>query len=290
MSVSVFFFRACQAPVFFFFPEFARLWVLPIHFRMCRNSPRHHPHHTSALGCHTLCRSSFTFNVNYHACACHMRSSPFQATPHCFPQIFIRICLVLGTLLLPCSGGLRPHLSRPPFVRNRSIVPYWARWGARVGPLQLRSSSECRRDSPNASLMLRTSGCISYTLNVACRLNVRCVLQQSRPEIRRSRRRCVVGQATCETVKVPIVNVHLTFTDHPSPKTLGHTLRSHGGLPSSFFESLHTQHSGTDHQSVGRLSSSLPLHSAPYASTSPRALRTPQHASIPLEPIVRVLA
>ena len=44
------------------------------------------------------------------------------------------------------------------------------------------------------------------------------------------------------------------------------------------FESLYTQHSGTDHQSVGRLSSSLPLQSAPYASTSPRALHAPQRA------------
>ena len=47
---------------------------------------------------------------------------PFQATPQCFPQVLIRICPVLGTLLLPCSVGLRPPLSRPPFVRNRSIV------------------------------------------------------------------------------------------------------------------------------------------------------------------------
>ena len=49
---------------------------------------------------------------------------PFQATPQCFPQVLIRICPVHGTLLLPCSVGLRPHLSRPPFVRNRSIVQY----------------------------------------------------------------------------------------------------------------------------------------------------------------------
>ena len=140
----------------------------------------------------------------------------------------------------------------------------------RAGPLQLRSSSECQRYIPNASLMLRTSGCISYTLKVACRWNVRGVLQQSRP-------RCVVDQPTCETVKVLIVNVHLAFTDHPTPKTLGHTLRSHGGLHSSFFESLHT-HSGTDHQSVGRLSSSSPLQSAPYASTDPCALHAPQRA------------
>jgi len=147
---------------------------------------------------------------------------------------------------------------------------------ARVGPMQLRSSSECQRYMINASLMLRTSGCMSYTLKVACRLNVRGVLQQSRPEIRRSRPRCVVGQPTCETVKVPIVNVHLAFIDHPTPKTLGHTSRSHGGA--LLLESLHTQHSGTDHQSVGRLSSSLPLQSDPYASTSPCALRTPQRA------------
>jgi hypothetical protein len=82
---------------------------------------------------------------------------------------------------------------------------------ARAGPLQLRSSSECQRYIPNASLMLCTSVCISYTLKVACRLNVRGVLHQSRP-------RCVVDQPTCETVKVPIVNVHLAFTDHPHPK------------------------------------------------------------------------
>ena len=87
---------------------------------------------------------------------------------------------------------------------------------ARAGPLQLRSSSECQGYIPNASLMLRTSGCISYTLKVARRLNVRCVLQQSRP-------RCVVDQTTCETVKVLIVNVHLAFTDHPTPNTVGQT-------------------------------------------------------------------
>jgi len=44
--------------------------------------------------------------------------------PHCFPQVFIRICPVLGTLLLPCSVDLCLHLLRPPFVQNRSIVPY----------------------------------------------------------------------------------------------------------------------------------------------------------------------
>jgi hypothetical protein len=64
--------------------------------------------------------------------------------------------------------------------------------------------------------MLRTSGCISYTLKVACRLNVLGVSPQSRP-------RCMVDQPTCETVKVPIVNVLLAFTDHPTPKTLGYT-------------------------------------------------------------------
>ena len=71
-------------------------------------------------------------------------------------------------------------------------------------------------------------------------------------------------------------NVHLTFTDHPTLKTLGHISRSHGRA--LLLESLHIQHSGTDHQSVGRLSSSLPLQSDPYASTSPRALRTPYRA------------
>ena len=146
---------------------------------------------------------------------------------------------------------------------------------ARVGPLQLRSSSECQGYMLNASLMLRTSGCISYILKVACRLKVRGVLQQSRPEIRRSRPRCVVGQPTFEAVKVSIVNVHLAFTDHPTPKTLGPTSRSHRP---PLFELLHTQHSGTDHQSVGRLSFFLPLQSASYASTSPCALRAPQRA------------
>jgi hypothetical protein len=68
---------------------------------------------------------------------------------------------------------------------------------------------------------------IRYTLKVAYRLNVRGVLPQSRP-------RCVVDQPTCETVKVPIANVLLAFTDHPTPKTLGHTLRSHRCLHSSF--------------------------------------------------------
>ena len=111
---------------------------------------------------------------------------------------------------------------------------------AGAGPLQLRSSSECQGYMLNASLMLRTSGCISYTLKVACWLHVRGVLQQSRPEIRRLRLRCVVGQPTCEAVQVSIVNVHLAFTDHPTPKTLGPTSRSHGGLHSSFFLSHST--------------------------------------------------
>ena len=44
------------------------------------------------------------------------------------------------------------------------------------------------------------------------------------------------------------------------------------------FLSHSISNSGTDHQSVGRLSSSLPLQSAPYASTSPRTLRTPYRA------------
>ena len=119
---------------------------------------------------------------------------------------------------------------------------------ARAGPLQLRSSSECQRYIPNALLMLRTSGCISYTLKVACRLNVRAVPSQSRP-------RCMVDQPTCEAVKVPILSVLLAFTDYPTPKTLGYTLRSHGCLHSS-----------------------LPLLSAAYASASTRSLCAPQRA------------
>jgi hypothetical protein len=87
---------------------------------------------------------------------------------------------------------------------------------ARAGPMQLRSSSECQGYILNASLMLRTSGCINYTLKVVCRLNVHGVLQQSRS-------RCMVDQSTCKTVKVRIVDVHLAFTDHPTPNTVGHT-------------------------------------------------------------------
>jgi hypothetical protein len=62
---------------------------------------------------------------------------PFQATPQCFPQVLIRICPVLGTLLLPCSFGLRPLLSRPPSVRNRSIVLYPVRRVIRAPDLSL---------------------------------------------------------------------------------------------------------------------------------------------------------
>jgi hypothetical protein len=80
-----------------------------------------------------------------------------------------------------------------------------------------------KRYTLNALLMLRTSGCRRYILKVACRLNVRGVSPQSRP-------RCMVDQPTCETVKRTIVNVHLTFTDHPTFKTLGHISRSHPRL------------------------------------------------------------
>ena len=144
-----------------------------------------------------------------------------------------------------------------------------ATFRTRAEPLQLRSSSGCKRYILNALLMLRTFECKRYTLKVTCRLNVRGVSPQSRP-------RCMIDQPTCIAVKEPIVNVHLTFTDHPTLKTLGHISRSHGRA--LLLESLHIQHSGTDHQSVGRLSSSLPLQSAPYASTSPRTLRTPYRA------------
>ena len=140
---------------------------------------------------------------------------------------------------------------------------------ARAEPPQLRSSSGSKRYILNALLMLRTFECKRYTLKVTCRLNVRGVSPQSRP-------RCMIDQPTCIAVKEPIVNVHLTFTDHPTLKTLGHISRSHGRA--LLLESLHIQHSGTDHQFVGRLSSSLPLQSAPYASTSPRTLRTPYRA------------
>jgi hypothetical protein len=109
-----------------------------------------------------------------------------------------------------CAGALGTLFEYQGRILNGAM------FRARAGPLQLRSSSECQRYILNASLMLHTSGCIRYTLKVACRLNVRGVLPQSRP-------RCVVDQPTCETVKVPIVNVLLAFTDHPTPKTLGHT-------------------------------------------------------------------
>ncbi len=49
---------------------------------------------------------------------------PFSSHASLFPPVFIRICPVLGTLLLPCSVDLCPHLLCPPFVQNRSIGPY----------------------------------------------------------------------------------------------------------------------------------------------------------------------
>ena len=112
-----FFFRACQAPVFFF-------------FRVCQTPDSSN----SLFRVIILTTPRLRAAIPYAASPAPLTSTsmlvfatcvlPFQATPQCFPQVFIRICLVLGTLLLPCSVGLRPHLSRPPFVRNRSIVPY----------------------------------------------------------------------------------------------------------------------------------------------------------------------
>jgi hypothetical protein len=52
---------------------------------------------------------------------------------------------------------------------------------ARAEPLQLRSSSGCKRYILNALLMLRTSWCRRYTLKVTCRLNVRAHSSSSLP-------------------------------------------------------------------------------------------------------------
>jgi hypothetical protein len=129
----------------------------------------------------------------------------------------MRMCCSRGDL---CAGSLGTL-----FEYQRRILN-GATFRTRAETLQLRSSSGCKRCILNASLMLRTSGCRRYTLKVACRLNVRAVSSQSRP-------RCMVDQPTCEAVKVPILSVLLAFTDHPTPKTLGYTLRSHGCLHSS---------------------------------------------------------
>jgi hypothetical protein len=154
----------------------------------------------------------------------------------------MRMCCSRGDL---CAGSLGTL-----FEYQRRILN-GATFRTRAETLQLRSSSGCKRCILNASLMLRTSGCRRYTLKVACRLNVRAVSSQSRP-------RCMVDQPTCEAVKVPILSVLLAFTDHPTPKTLGYTLRSHGCLHSS-----------------------LPLLSAAYAS-APRVLCV--HPSAPITP------
>jgi len=52
---------------------------------------------------------------------------------------------------------------------------------ARAEPMQLRSSSGCKRYILNALLMLRTSWCRRYTLKVTCRLNVRAHSSSSLP-------------------------------------------------------------------------------------------------------------
>ena len=149
------------------------------------------------------------------------------------------MCCSCGDLCTDSLGTL--------FAYQRRILN-GATFRTRAEPLQLRSSSGCKRCILNASFMLHTSGCRRYTLKVACRLNVRAVSSQSRP-------RCMVDQPTCEAVKVPILSVLLAFTDHSTPKTQGYTLRSHGCLHSS-----------------------LPLLSAAYASASTRSLCAPQRA------------
>ena len=52
------------------------------------------------------------------------RDLPVSSHASLFPPVFIRICPVLGTLLILCSVDLCPHLLRPPFMQNRSIGPY----------------------------------------------------------------------------------------------------------------------------------------------------------------------
>jgi hypothetical protein len=130
MCVSFFFFRACQAPVFFF-------------FRVCQTPDSSN----SLFRVIILTTPWLRAAIPYAASSALLTSTsmlvlapcvlPFQATPQCFPQVLIRICPVLGTLLLPCSVGLRPPLSRPPFVRNRSIVPYPVRRVIRAPDLSL---------------------------------------------------------------------------------------------------------------------------------------------------------
>jgi len=120
----------------------------------------------------------------------------------------LRMCCLLGD---QCAGSLVTL-----FEYQRRILN-GATFRTRAGPLQLRSSSGCQRYIPNASLMLRTSGCMGYILKVACRLNVLGVLPQSRP-------RCMVDQPTCDTVKVPITGTQ-SETLHDLRR--GRTLRCH---------------------------------------------------------------
>jgi hypothetical protein len=81
----------------------------------------------------------------------------------------MRMCCLRGDL---CAGSLGTL-----FEYQRRILN-GATFRTRAGPLQLRSSSGCKGYILNASLMLRTSGCIRDTLKVACRLNVSGVLLQ----------------------------------------------------------------------------------------------------------------
>ena len=111
MCVSFFFFRACQAPVFFF-------------FRVCQTPDSSN----SLFRVIILTTPWLRAAIPYAASSALLTSTsivlapcvlPFQATPQCFPQVLIRICPVLGTLLLPLPCWLRrPRRSWP---RRRGI-------------------------------------------------------------------------------------------------------------------------------------------------------------------------
>jgi len=109
--------------VFFSPLEFARLQALPIHtHRMSRSGPRHHLHHASASGCHTLGRSSFFTFERKLACLCLSQSSLFK--PHLIvsPSFHPNLSSPWNTSV--AMFRRRPHLLHPPFVKNRSIGPY----------------------------------------------------------------------------------------------------------------------------------------------------------------------
>jgi hypothetical protein len=84
----------------------------------------------------------------------------------------MRMCCSCGDLCTDPLGTL--------FEYQRRILN-GATFRTRAEPLQLRSSSGCKRYILNALLMLRTSGCRRYTLKVTCRLNVRAHSSSSLP-------------------------------------------------------------------------------------------------------------